>query len=111
MIKDKKLEAIAIAITLLFIGVSLTPATADIPENKHISAEYAFVNEDRTIQTKTVELTKDELKEFATDFLELTEELQSASDYESVENILDDFYQQGNNDTNDRIFLNKLPPE
>ena len=89
-----KKQIFIIGVIVLFAGLAINPATAQVfPENelqeKAINVEYALVNLDGSITTERIELTEQEFVELQTTLSKLMEELESATDLDDVENIIE----------------------
>jgi hypothetical protein len=89
-----KKQIFIIGVIVLFAGLAINPATAQVfPENelqeKAINVEYALVNLDGSITTERIELTEQEFVELQTTLSKLMEELESATDLDDLENIIE----------------------
>jgi len=89
-----KKQIFIIGVIVLFAGLAINPATAQVsPEGElqeeAIKVEYALVNPDGSITTERIELTEQELVELQTTLSKLMEELESATDLDDVENIIE----------------------
>jgi len=89
-----KKQIFIIGVIVLFAGLAINPATAQVsPEGElqeeAIKVEYALVNPDGSITTERIELTEQEFVELQTTLSKLMEELESATDLDDVENIIE----------------------
>lgn len=87
MLKIRSLSAIAVII--LFISLSFSPATAKISLKEKI--EFGLMKEDGSISKQIIELSIEKIKDVEEKLAQLTEEMQSATDYKQLLNIVNSY--------------------
>jgi hypothetical protein len=90
-----KYGIIAIGITILFVSLSLSSATASPLEeeiDKSITLEYAGINLNGDVSKNTITLTEEEFLEFENSLSELMDELSSAKCCGHLKHIIRKFF-------------------
>jgi len=87
MIKIKAL--FAIAVVCLFFGVTFNPVTAN--ENSIEEIELGLIDEGGRISKQLIQLSIDKVKDIENLLVELTEEMQTATDYSQLLNVINSY--------------------
>lgn len=87
MSKTKPL--LAIAVICLFVGLSCSPVAAKVSVKEKL--EFGMIGEDGKISMQTVKLSADKLREIEGKLAQLMEEMQLATDYDQLINIVNGY--------------------
>jgi len=87
MLKRKSL--LAIAVIILFLGLSLSPVTAKVSLKEKI--EFGLIGEDGKISFETIKLSVEKIREVEGLLAQLMEKMQSADNYDQLINIVNSY--------------------
>ncbi len=87
MLKIKSLFAIAVII--LFISLSFSPATAKL--NVKDKIEFGLMKEDGSISRQVLELSIEKIKDVEEKLAQLTEDMQTATDYKQLLDVINNY--------------------
>ena len=80
---------LAITVILLFLGVSMSPATAN--NNLKEELQFGVIGEDGKISIQAIKLTADKILEVEGLLAQLTDKMQSAADYGQLLDIVNNY--------------------
>ena len=86
---SKRKPLIAFAVIILFLGLSFSPVTAKVSLKEKI--EFGLVGENGKISTQIFQLSVDKLKQIESLLAQLTEKMESATDFDQLLSIVDSY--------------------